>query len=77
MEEFRERLRNIEWCHKERMKGNPWDNQKKEEGKSQREEKRDRARELHAIRITSSISHFDYVMSFVQLIGARSMHALN
>lgn len=47
-----------------------------EERQSQREEKRDRARELHAIRITSSISHFGYVISLVQLIGARSMHAL-
>lgn len=42
-----------------------------------RERKRDRARELHAIRITSSIPQFGYVIFVAQLMRARSMHILN
>lgn len=38
---------------------------------------RDRARELHAIRITSIISNLGYVIFVAQLTDATSMHILN
>lgn len=56
--------------------GNPQSNQKNIDERK-REEERNRARELHAIRITSSIPQFGYVIFVAQSIGARSMHILN
>lgn len=44
---------------------------------TEKERERDRARKLHAIRITSIISNLGYVIFVAQLTDATSMHILN